>query len=128
MLVNGELGRVSSDFKCALKFKGQGKIWVRGDYIWATVQMGHQTSHDQQKKKKKERKEENRLRSESESSEKYNPNQKTDKKQRARGLPGGPGIKNLSSNVRDASLIASGGTKIPHVQWQKKKKYLFCFK
>ena len=73
-------------------------------------------------------KEENRLRSESESSEKYNPNQKTDKKQRARGLPGGPGIKNLSSNVRDASLIASGGTKIPHVQWQKKKKYLFCFK
>ena len=41
------------------------------------------------------------------------------------GFPGGPGIKNLSSNVRDASLIASGGTKIPHVSWQKKKKKVF---
>ena len=38
------------------------------------------------------------------------------------GFPGGPGIKNLYSNVRDASLIASGGTKIPNVSRQKKKK------
>ena len=34
-------------------------------------------------------------------------------------------LKNLSSNVRDASLIAGGGTKIPHVSWQKKKKKVF---
>ena len=79
--------------------------------------------------KKKKRKKENSLRSESDFSEKDNPNQKTDKKQRARGFPGGPVIKNLSYNVRDASLIAGGGTKIPHVSWQKKKKkYFFCFK
>lgn len=37
--------------------------------------------------KKKKRERENRLRSESDSSEKDNPNQKIDKKQRARGLP-----------------------------------------
>ena len=77
--------------------------------------------------KKKKRKKENSLRSESDFSEKDNPNQKTDKKQRARGFPGGPVIKNLSSNVRDASLIAGGGTKFPHVSWQKKKKKSISF-
>lgn len=65
---------------------------------------------------------ENRLRSESDSSEKDNPNQKIDKKQRARGFPGGSRIKNLYSNVRDASLIASGGTKILKCLEAKKKK------
>ena len=70
---------------------------------------------------------ENRLRSESTPVKKITLTKRLTKSKGQGGFPGGPGIKNLYSNVRDASLIASGGTKIPHVSRQK-KKYFFCFK